>query len=695
MSRRLITLLFTSTCLSLTPVTANAASITNIGDLPGGGVGSSSGRGISADGTTVVGASSGTASPWGEGHYWTAGSGIVGIGYLPGGSDAVAFAVNGDGSIIVGESSGPSGYEAFMWTSSGGMVGLGDLPGGTFFSRAWGISADGSVIVGSSDAAAGGAFMWTSGGGMVNLGNTMGGTWSSATAVNSDGTVIVGQADNGVFYEAFRWTSSGGMVGLGDLAGGIDQSEAISVNNDGSVIVGWSESASGPEAFRWTSGGGMVGLGDLPGGAFGSYAIDTNADGTVVVGRGEDASGNQAFRWTQATGMESLADVLTGLGVDLTGWTLNEANGVDDSGDVIAGTGSYLGDGAAFIVNLAAGGITSTEDLAEDLSPVAVPAQQGTAMLGNSVGQSLFASTMAMSTLARVYDAAVQVDLSSMKSFNDILPAAGTELRRNWSSYMVGTLGIGQDNDYDNHDMNGTFGFVTQIDDNLALGGGIIGSSGTTELLHGGESTLDAKGLSIIAAYEHDSGIRLYGTAFTANLDLETHRRYRNGAGFDTSVGTTNGTGYGAALRLGYQAATLNNISLMPYGEVQVTHTQYDAYTETGGAFPATVEEQSITQSTSKLGLEASYTASPNLTLGTRLAWAHRLSGNNSGTTASVTGFSGTVSGNDGDTDWAEGAITTNWAITPSTSLSAELSGRSGETQEPLAQLSLGLKVDF
>jgi uncharacterized protein YhjY with autotransporter beta-barrel domain len=260
---------------------------------------------------------------------------------------------------------------------------------------------------------------------------------------------------------------------------------------------------------------------------------------------------------------------------------------------------------------------------------------------------------------------------------------------------MVGTVGIGQDNDFDNHDLNGTFGFVTQIDDNLAIGGGIIGSSGTTELLHSGDSTLDAKGLSVITAYEHDGGLRLYATAFAADLNLDTHRRYRNGGGFDTSIGSTNGFGYGAALRLGYKAATLHGISLMPYGEVQVAHTSYDAYTETGGAFPATVAEQSVTQSTSKLGLEASYTATPTLTLGTRLAWAHRLSDNNDGTSVSATGFSGVVSGNEGDTDWAEGAITTAWQITPATSLSAELSGRSGQTQDPLAQLSVGITLDF
>lgn len=128
MSRRLITLLFTSTCLSLTPVTANAASITNIGDLPGGWVESFS-REISGDGSVAVGSS---ANALGEGAYsWTSGGGIIDLGDLPGGtSESKSYGTNQDGSIIVGYSSSASGLEAFMWTSGGGMVGLGDLAGG-------------------------------------------------------------------------------------------------------------------------------------------------------------------------------------------------------------------------------------------------------------------------------------------------------------------------------------------------------------------------------------------------------------------------------------------------------------------------------------------------------------------------------------------------------------------------------------
>lgn len=54
-----------------------------------------------------------------------AGSGIVGLGNLPGGSISAAFGVSGDGSVAVG-------YSYFRWTNADEMIGLGDLHGGSF-----------------------------------------------------------------------------------------------------------------------------------------------------------------------------------------------------------------------------------------------------------------------------------------------------------------------------------------------------------------------------------------------------------------------------------------------------------------------------------------------------------------------------------------------------------------------------------
>src|SRR5262245_3228729 len=96
------------------------------------------------------------------------------LGDLPGGGfRSVANAVSDDGSTVVGFSGLGAGQEAFRWTSGSGMVGLGDLSGGDFESSADAVSADGSVVVGygtrGTSISSREAFRWTSGGGMVGL----------------------------------------------------------------------------------------------------------------------------------------------------------------------------------------------------------------------------------------------------------------------------------------------------------------------------------------------------------------------------------------------------------------------------------------------------------------------------------------------------------------------------------------------
>src|SRR5688572_3439619 len=102
-----------------------------------------------------------------------AGASLTPLGDLPGGFFiSRAYAVSDDRSTVVGQGdpSFSSSVEAFRWTASSGMVGLGDLPGGITDSEAYGVSGDGSAVVGRSYSASGGeAFRWTSAGGMVGL----------------------------------------------------------------------------------------------------------------------------------------------------------------------------------------------------------------------------------------------------------------------------------------------------------------------------------------------------------------------------------------------------------------------------------------------------------------------------------------------------------------------------------------------
>ena len=215
-------------------------------------------RGVSYDGSVVVGGSF-NASNKDEAFRWTAQSGMVGLGLLPGYFRSEAFAVSGNGKVVIGDSSSVRGGEAFRWTAETGMVILGDLPGGRVDNTAWATNYDGSVIVGTGNSANGDeAYRWTQASGMVALGDLPGGGFASeAFAVSSDGSIIVGKGTTARGYEAFRWTEQSKMVRLADwlekngvkVAPGFILERATGISADGSVIAGTAIENNNMEGF--------------------------------------------------------------------------------------------------------------------------------------------------------------------------------------------------------------------------------------------------------------------------------------------------------------------------------------------------------------------------------------------------------------------------------------------------------------
>lgn len=155
---------------------------------------------------------------------------------------------------------------------------------------------------------------------------------------------MVGVSTAASGLRAFLWTpttvngTTGSMINLGELTGGTDQSRAWGISASGKV-VGSSESTTGTRAFLWTpttpngSTGTMINLGDLAGGTDKSEAFAVNTSGQVI-GTSYNTVGPRAFLWTAADQMLDLNSLVDATGA---GWTLEEARGINDFGQIVGG----------------------------------------------------------------------------------------------------------------------------------------------------------------------------------------------------------------------------------------------------------------------------------------------------------------------------------------------------------------------
>jgi len=166
---------------------------------------------ISDNGRVIAGQS---GSGGGQAVIWVDGGQPRLLGELSGHTRSYGSDVSSGGDFVVGTSQSRDGQsdEAFIWSEGTGMLGLGDLPGGAVRSGALAVTADGQTVVGgSSDRTLGGsterdfsAFLWTAGLGMRPLKTELeshgvdltGWHLTFATGITDDGRTIVGRGVN-------------------------------------------------------------------------------------------------------------------------------------------------------------------------------------------------------------------------------------------------------------------------------------------------------------------------------------------------------------------------------------------------------------------------------------------------------------------------------------------------------------------
>jgi probable HAF family extracellular repeat protein len=675
MVKHLVTaFLFTGTALFSIDI-AYAADGNGYDILPTLGGNGSGAFSISSDGSVVVG----NSNISGGGYFatrWDLNAGTLqNLGTLNGGSFSSAYGVSGDGQVVVGFSndSNAGGIpQAFRWTkATNTMVNLGALPG-SILSIAYGVNGDGSVVVGYSLNSTSGrqhAFRWTEATGtMSDLGVLNNGSSSVAYAVSADGSVIVGDAADGNASNndrAFRWDSiSGTMTSLGTLVG--DQlSYARGVNADGSVVVGWSVGIDALErAYRWTQASNMmVDLNPLnPGLASRAFAV--NADGSVVVGESQRTGGGyQAFRWTEETGLISIEDWLRAAGVTIASDFTDTARGVSADGTVVVGSTDQSG---AFIARV------------------------------SSVGSGIIDVNEFYASLANKPSASVGLNYAGT-----ILNGAHGEPMRNLLQAGQQSLWVTSDIGYDNGSASdGAFG-VADFGYGLGLEGG-----GTARFAFGGlytDQDIDAggnfinKGFYLAPEVTLPVAGNLYATigGYYAPGKLTVTRGYLNGGVMDYSMGEADLDTWAAKLRLDWlNAATINDWNLTPYASLTYAHSKLDAYSETGGGFPASFDAVKDHSTVVRAGVDGVHRLDNNIRLLARAEAAYRFEDETAATSGTITGLSGfNFAGQNTNQFWLRGGLGAEMDVAGGTaSLNVNVTTQG---DDPTVWIRSGWKVTF
>jgi uncharacterized membrane protein len=326
--------------------------------LPSSTEPSSFGKGVSEDGSVVVGSAWRTSSGRRAVRWRTQ---VGQIEELPTSEWSLSWAnaVSRDGTTILGAAfpTTTPGIRPVLWRNGGliALAGIGEATSGD----ADGISADGTQVGGylyfPHTSPYPGVVRWDQGVPSDLSGLPGDALPSSCTAISADGQFLVGLGDAG----GSRAIRVGDRVeDLGDLPGaqrGTGQS-AEGVSHSGERVVGVAASAHYPfsESFLWSEPTGMIALGVLPATIQLSAAFSISDDGRIAGG----ASGTNrlyeynAFLWDAIHGMRSLNTIVDAHGLDRDGWFIDIVYDLNSNGTVMTGMARKGAERRAFLVTL-------------------------------------------------------------------------------------------------------------------------------------------------------------------------------------------------------------------------------------------------------------------------------------------------------------------------------------------------------
>ena len=146
---------------------------------------------------------------------------------------------------------------------------------------------------------------------------------------------------DGAINHAFRWDESAGLQPIDPLPGmsGVS-TRGLAVSGDGErmLVESYSNETSTRAWLLDAAGARMLPSANPTDAIF--RATDISRDGRTVAGRALLGDGTYgAVLWTEEQGTRSLQQIFDALGLDTTGWRLDEVSAVSADGLTIAGTG--------------------------------------------------------------------------------------------------------------------------------------------------------------------------------------------------------------------------------------------------------------------------------------------------------------------------------------------------------------------
>jgi len=296
-----------------------------------------------------------------------------------------------------------------------------------------------------------------------------------------------------------------------------------------------------------------------------------------------------------------------------------------------------------------------------------------------------------LSTSATVFSSTPLIASTTMNgSHHRILMDSGLD-EDGWHSWITGDFAR-----FDETDSDQTLGEVGAsrgfFNDTLRFGMGVGFTTLNQDTIFSGGSKIDGEfGLAEVN-YRLPHNVILSSLLYYGQFDAETSRGYAGGGA--KSRGETDIESLALRLRVDWKDAYKSDkFSITPRLAYTLIDSSADAYTETGGATPATYAKQDAQDHEVRLGFDIDYALSEKTQLRTILEAVHRENDNNN-----LTGTSGGIGFNiDAQTSnntWGRLGFDVIHALNEKTNLTAAIF-TSTEGYDPTFSGSIGLNMSF